>query len=137
MTEIRDGAYGFISGTVTRVFSTKNGPASEIEVKPLDRDGNSPKYGDKWVAWGLELTEGERVTVKGWISTRAETFTNQQGEVKAATKRNINNAEVTAREAGINQQAGGQPQTTSGEGWATPAAPEAQTGAWASTEVPF
>lgn len=118
--QIRDGVFGFVSGTVTRVFNTKNGPASEIEVKPLDRDGNVPQYGDKWVAWGIELVQGERVSVKGWLSARGELFTNQQSEQKVATRRSINKPEVTAREAG-----GDSAPTVAqnSDAWATPAAP--------------
>lgn len=93
MAEIKDGIYGFVSGTAGRSFKTKNGRAFEMEVK-------DPKaqYGDKWTIWGdLPVNEGDRVTVKGWISIQRETY-EKDGEQKVAVKRAVNKPEVAAHE---------------------------------------
>lgn len=62
---ISDGVYGFVSGTVGRMFDTKNGSAFVIEVK---REG--AEWPDRVTVWSApaEPRTGDRVTVKGWLS---------------------------------------------------------------------
>lgn len=67
MSEIKDGIYGSVSGTVGRVGQAKNGPYAVVEVA---RDG--AKYPDRVTCWGLEASTGDRVSVKGWLSWRRE-----------------------------------------------------------------
>jgi hypothetical protein len=67
LSEIKDGVYGSVAGTVGRVGQAKNGPYAVIEVA---RDG--AKYPDRVTAWGLEAAVGDRVSVKGWLSWRRE-----------------------------------------------------------------
>ena len=83
--DIKDGVFGYVSGTVTRSFDTKNGKAFEVEVKAPNQ-----QYGDKWTVWGdLDVAEGARVTVKGWLSAKAETY-EKDGVTKAACRRAVN-----------------------------------------------
>lgn len=91
---IRDGVFGFVSGTVGRRFTTRNGDAFEVLVQ-------SPKsqYPDKWTVWAdLPVGEGDRVTVKGFLSATAETF-EKDGVTKAASRRSVNNAQLEAHES--------------------------------------
>jgi hypothetical protein len=98
--EIKDGIYGYVSGTAGRSFTTKNGRAFEMEVK-------DPKaqYGDKWTIWGdLPANEGDRVTVKGWLSIIRETY-EKEGETKVGIKRAVNKPELAAHEPATGPQA--------------------------------
>jgi hypothetical protein len=65
MTDIKDGIYGTVSGTVGRSGTAKNGPYAVVEVQ---RDGSL--YPDRVTCWGLEALEGDRMSVKGWLSWR-------------------------------------------------------------------
>ena len=68
LTDIKDGVYGYVSGTVGRVGAAKNGPYAVIEVK---REGS--QYPDRVTAWGLGgVNQGDRVSVKGWLSWRRD-----------------------------------------------------------------
>lgn len=67
MSEIKDGVYGYVSGTVGRTGQAKNGPYAVIEVS---REGS--QYPDRVTAWGLDATTGDRVSVKGWLSWRKD-----------------------------------------------------------------
>jgi hypothetical protein len=67
VSEIKDGIYGAVSGTVARVGQAKNGPFGVIEVK---REGS--QYPDRVTCWGLEAMVGDRISVKGWLSWRKE-----------------------------------------------------------------
>ena len=91
--DITDGVYGYVSGTVTRSFDTKNGKAYEVEVKAPNQ-----QYGDKWTIWAdLAVPEGTRVTVKGWLSAKAETY-EKDGVTKAACRRAVNKAQLEKHE---------------------------------------
>lgn len=65
MSEIKDGIYGSVAGTVGRTGEAKNGPYAVVEVQ---RDGS--QYPDRVTCWGLEAVQGDRVSVKGWLSWR-------------------------------------------------------------------
>jgi hypothetical protein len=124
MAEIKDGVYGYVSGTVGRSFTTKNGRAFEIEVKD-----QKAQYGDRWTIWGdLAVAEGDRASVKGWLSISRETY-EKDGEQKVAVKRAVNKPELAAHEA-TGQSA------PAADVWAdsAPAAPESD---WASSQTPF
>jgi hypothetical protein len=115
MAEIKDGVYGYVSGTVVKAFNTKNGRALEVTVKD-DRQ----QYGDRWTVWGdLAAGEGDRVTVEGWLSTVREPY-EKDGETKVGVKRSVNKPKLKAHEAGSAQAV--EPADT----WNT-----------ASTETPF
>jgi len=106
---IKDGVYGYVSGTVGRSFQHKNGRAFELEVKDPKQ-----QYGDKWTVWAdLPVSEGDRASVKGWLGISKENYT-KDGEQKTAIRRSVNSAELAAHEAN-----------------ATPAAPEPEP--WASS----
>lgn len=95
MTEIKDGAYGFVSGTVGRSFTTKNGRAFELEVKDPKQ-----QYPDKWTIWGdLVVAEGDRASIKGWLSISRETY-EKDGQTKVAIRRAVNKPELAAHEQG-------------------------------------
>ena len=107
MSDITDGVFGYVSGTVTRSFDTKNGKAFEVEVKAPNQ-----QYGDKWTIWGdLAVPEGTRVTVKGWLSAKAETY-EKNGETKAACRRAVNKPVLEKHEPA--QPAVEEPWATSG-----------------------
>lgn len=95
MAAIKDGVYGFVSGTVGRSFQTKNGRAFELEVKE-----ERQQYGDRWTIWGdLPVREGDRASIKGWLAISRETY-EKDGQTKVAIRRAINKPEVAAHEPG-------------------------------------
>jgi hypothetical protein len=112
--EIKDGVYGFVSGTVGRAFNYSKGRAFEMEVKDPKQ-----QYGDKWTIWGdLPVSEGDRVSVKGWLSISRETY-EKDGETKVAIKRAVNNPEVAAHEAAQGAPARREaPQASADDPWA-------------------
>jgi hypothetical protein len=136
---IKDGVYGFVSGTVGRSFETKNGRAFELEVKDQKQ-----QYPDKWTIWGdLNVREGDRATVKGWLGISRETY-QKDGETKVAIRRAVNKPELAASEhtpSASPRGAQGQPQQE--EPWAQSApGGTAATDAWNtpgsySDETPF
>lgn len=69
MTEIKDGIYAQVSGTVSKRFQAKNGEAAVIEIA---REGS--QYPDRVAVWSIDfqLEEGDRVALKGWLSWRKE-----------------------------------------------------------------
>lgn len=92
---IKDGVYGYVSGTVGRDFTTKNGRAFELEVKDLKQ-----QYPDKWTVWAdLNVVEGDRATIKGWLGISKETY-EKDGETKTAIRRAVNKPELAAHEPG-------------------------------------
>ena len=94
MANIKDGVYGFVSGTAGRSFTTKNGRAFEVGVKD-DRQ----QYADIWTIWGdLPVVEGERLTVKGWLSVTRDKY-EKDGETRVSIKRAVNNPELVTHES--------------------------------------
>jgi hypothetical protein len=65
MSEIKDGIYGQVSGTVGKTGNAKNGPYAVIEIT---RDGS--QYPDRVTVWSLKAATGDRISVKGWLSWR-------------------------------------------------------------------
>ena len=65
MSEIKDGVYAQVAGTIGRIGQAKNGPYAVVEVA---REG--AQYPDRVTVWGLEAATGDRVAVKGWLSWR-------------------------------------------------------------------
>lgn len=91
--QIKDGVYGYVSGTVGRSFMTKNGRAFELEVK-----NHKQQYPDKWTIWAdLPVNEGDRASVKGWLSISKENY-DKDGETKTAIRRAVNKPELAAHE---------------------------------------
>lgn len=89
MSEIKDGIYGAVSGTVGRTGQAKNGPYAVIEVK---REGS--QYPDRVTCWGLEASTGDRVQVKGWLSWRRE-----ERDGKVYLNVSLNSPKVDKRES--------------------------------------
>lgn len=87
MTGIKNGAYVAVGGTVGRIFQTKNGPAIEVHVQD-----ERQKYPDRYTVWGLgdQVAEGDRVEVRGWLSTAPETFQKRDGTEGHGVKRTVN-----------------------------------------------
>jgi len=107
---IKDGVYGYVSGTVGRSFQHKNGRAFELEVKDPKQ-----QYGDKWTIWAdLPVAEGDRASVKGWLGISKENYT-KDGEQKTAIRRSVNSAELAAHEANATPAA-----PPAADAWSTP-----------------
>lgn len=98
MTNIKDGFFGFASGTVARTFEAKTGVAAVVEIQ----DERS-MYPDRVTAWGLtgNVREGDRVKVRGWIKVRPSTYTKRDGTEGHGVDVNINNAEIVEHEAAV------------------------------------
>ena len=64
---IKDGIYGQVSGTVSKVGQARNGGYVVLEVA---REG--ARYPDRVTAWGIDgpLNQGDRLSLKGWLSWR-------------------------------------------------------------------
>lgn len=115
VSEIKDGVFGYVSGTVGRTFTYGGGSAFEVLVQ-------APKsqYPDKWTVWGeLPVSEGDRVKVAGFLSARAELFDGRDGNKAAATRRSVNSPKLEAHEPGNAPQA---PQEPAGDAWGAPGA---------------
>ncbi|GAB2519678.1 hypothetical protein [Paramicrobacterium agarici] len=108
MTEIKDGVYASVSGTVARTFETKNGAACEVHVQD-----ERQKFPDRYTAWGLgdQVAEGDRVEVRGWLVTLPDTFTKRDGSEGHGVKRMVNAPKLAKHEP-----AQAQPEP-SGDGW--------------------
>lgn len=88
MSEIKDGVYAQVAGTVGRVGQAKNGPYAIVEVT---REGS--QFPDRVAVWGLDATEGERVAVKGWLSWRKS-----ERDGKTYVDVSLNNPQLVSRE---------------------------------------
>lgn len=95
MTEIKDGCYVAVSGTVARVFQTKNGAALELHVQT-----ERMKYPDRFTVWGLgdQVSQGDRVEIRGWLETQPESFTKRDGTEGHGVKRTINAPKLARHE---------------------------------------
>lgn len=95
MAEIKDGFYGFIGGTVSRVFPSKNGMSATIEIR-----NERSEYPDRVTVWGIadNFSEGDRVKVKGWVSFRSKTWEKQDGSTGYGVDVSINSGEVLEHE---------------------------------------
>lgn len=100
MSDIKDGVYVSVSGTVARVFNTTNGAAIEVHVQT-----ERMKYADRYTVWGLgdDVTEGDRVEVKGWLDTRVEEFQKRDGSTGHGVKRSVNAPKLGKREGKTSQ----------------------------------
>jgi hypothetical protein len=96
---ITDGIYGYVSGTVGRMFDTKNGTAFVIEVK---REGSD--FPDRVTVWGAadQVRTGDRAAVKGWISWRREVK-----DDKTYFNVSVNKPELTEHEPASSEPAAG------------------------------
>ena len=121
MSEIKDGVYGFVSGTVGRVFSTKNGEAFELEVLPY-----KSQYPDKWTVWGNPgVSQGDRVKVAGWLEIKRDKY-EKDGVEQVAIKRSVNTPKLEGHE-----------RVSHSDAFAPVAAPVAAEPAWDNSETPF
>jgi hypothetical protein len=133
MTEIKDGVYAAVSGTVGRVFHTKNGAAIEVHVQT-----ERMRYPDRYTVWGLgdQVAQGDRVEVRGWLETSVEEYPKRDGSTGHGVKRTVNAPKLAAHVA---QDAGGGAPGDVGP-WATVTVPETGADSWAPTDpadVPF
>jgi hypothetical protein len=96
---IKDGIFGYVSGTVGRMFDTKNGSAFVLEVA---REGS--QYPDKITVWGAAdlVRPGDRAAVKGWISWRREVK-----DDKTYFNVSVNKPELTEHEPASSEPAAG------------------------------
>jgi hypothetical protein len=68
MSEIKDGMFAYVGGTISRVFHSKSGVTAVVEVQSPKR-----QYPDRITVWGLsDAAEGHRIKVKGWLSWARE-----------------------------------------------------------------
>lgn len=98
MSDIKDGVYASVSGTVSRVFTYSGGKTGvEIHVK-----GERSKYPDRYTAFDVsdEVAEGDRVEIRGWLSTQVEEFQKRDGSTGHGVKRAINAPRVAKWESG-------------------------------------
>lgn len=100
MSDIKDGIFGQVSGTVSRGGTAKNGPYAVVEVQ---REG--AKYPDRVTVWGLDAATGDRVSVKGWLSWRKN-----ERDGKTYFDVSMNNPEIVEHET----DGSGWPQETTG-----------------------
>ncbi|HLP97630.1 MAG TPA: hypothetical protein VK149_04215 [Sideroxyarcus sp.] len=93
---IKDGIYGYVGGTVGRVFSTKNGPAFVVEVQD-----EKSQYPTRVTVWGLgdQVAEGDRVKVRGFYSAKKRDYESPSGP-KVTIEQAINSPEIVEHEAG-------------------------------------
>ena len=96
MSEIKDGIYGHVAGSVSKVFMYRDGMAITIDVK-------SPKkeFADKVTAWGIAgtiVSEGDRVKVKGWLSFTPTTYTKRDGTEGHGVNVALNKPEIIEHE---------------------------------------
>ena len=65
-----DGVWASVTGTVGRVFTTKNGPAMVVDVsRPQSQ------YPDHVTVWdAFTFAAGDRVSVEGWLSWRKREY---------------------------------------------------------------
>lgn len=85
--QIKQGVYVAVGGKVGRVFQTKNGAAIEVHVQD-----ERMKYPDRYTVWGLgdQVSEGDVVEVRGWLSTQVEEFQKRDGSTGHGVKRQVN-----------------------------------------------
>ena len=96
MSEIRDGIYGHVAGTVSSVFMYKDGMAITVDVKNPVKENP-----DKVTAWGISgtiVSEGDRVKVKGWLSAVASTFEKRDGSTGYGVKVSLNKPQIIEHE---------------------------------------
>lgn len=91
MTEIKDGVFAQVAGTVGNVFDAKNGTAIVVEVK---REGS--QYPDRVTVWSVDFqaNQGDRVAVKGWLS-----WSKSEKDGKTYVNVSLNKAQLVSREA--------------------------------------
>lgn len=125
MSGIKDGVWAAVSGTVGRVFHTKNGAAIEVHVQD-----ERMKYPDRVTVWGCgdQVAEGDRVEVRGWFSAQVESFTKRDGSTGYGVKRAVNAPKLVQHE----------PKAVSAGDWSPAPIPgpqnAAQGGDWATTQ---
>lgn len=85
---VKDGVFAQVAGTVEKAGTAKNGPYARIAVK---REGS--QYPDRVTAWGIDLGEGDRVQVKGWLSWRKS-----ERDGKTYVDVSLNRPELVGRE---------------------------------------
>lgn len=109
MAEVKDGIYAQAAGTVSKRFSSRNGAALVLDVKP-----EGAKYADRVTVWGVdfEANPGDRISVKGWLSWRKETK-----DDKAYFNVSLNKPILVSREAVSAVESWST--ATPGEGWQT------------------
>jgi uncharacterized protein (DUF736 family) len=89
MSDIKDGMFAYIGGTISRVFHSKSGVTAVVEVQSPKR-----QYPDRVTVWGLSnASVGQRIKVKGWLS-----WTREEKDGKTYFNVSLNQPEVIAHE---------------------------------------
>jgi len=96
MSEIKDGIYGHVAGSVSKVFMYRDGMAITIDVKNPKKE-----FADKVTAWGISgtiVSEGDRVKVKGWLSATPATWEKKDVSTGYGVNVALNKPEVIEHE---------------------------------------
>ena len=89
MSEIKDGMFVYVGGTISRVFHSQSGVTAVVEVQSPKR-----QYPDRITVWGLsQAAVGHRIKVKGWLS-----WTREEKEGKTYFNVSLNQPEVITYE---------------------------------------
>lgn len=90
MSEIKDGIFAYIGGTITDVQHSQSGLRAVVEVQSPKRE-----YPDRVTVWGLPVAAaaGERIKVKGWLS-----WASREVDGKKYFNVSLNQPEVIAHE---------------------------------------
>lgn len=104
---VKDEAFAQVGGTVGRVFTFKGGTGVVIETL---REGS--QYPDRVTAWGVQadVHEGDRLTVKGWLSWKPTTYEKRDGSTGHGVEVSLNKPTVVEHEPAS---------TGGGDVWAT------------------
>lgn len=70
MNEIKDGIYGYVAGTVSKVWNRDGRQAVVIDVQDRMKE-----YPDQVTAWNVteQVQESDKVKFKGWLSFKEKT----------------------------------------------------------------
>lgn len=94
---VKDGFYGFVGGTVSRVFENVDYPRIVVEYM----DGDKAVYPSRVTVWGSHgVSEGDRVKFKGWVRAKARTYDKKDGTTGNTADVSLSNAELVEHEAG-------------------------------------
>lgn len=97
MTDIKDGWYGFLGGTVSKVYAGGDHPRIVVEFFEREND----KYPKRVTVWGsFGVMEGDRVKFKGWNRADLRDYTKDDGTQAKTVSRALSGAELVEHAAG-------------------------------------